>query len=58
MQPPPCAQANAHNPRFGLNWAKLRAWQWAEYDALIMLDADMVVLVRADLALPVSWVHS
>ena len=43
----PCAQANARNPRFGLNWAKLHAWQWTDYDALIMLDADMVVLVRA-----------
>ena len=38
------AQANEHNPRFGLNWAKLRAWQWEDWDALIMLDADMVVL--------------
>ena len=37
-QPP-----NVRNPRFGLNWMKLRAWELTEYDALIMLDADTAV---------------
>ena len=30
--------------RYFLNWVKLRAWQWDEYDAVILLDADAVVL--------------
>ena len=38
-QPP-----NIRNPRFGLNWMKLRAWELTEYDALIMLDVDTAVL--------------
>lgn len=37
-QPP-----NIRNPRFGLNWMKLRAWELIEYDALIMLDVDTAV---------------
>ncbi|KAK9834812.1 hypothetical protein WJX81_000699 [Elliptochloris bilobata] len=33
--------------RYFLNWVKLRAWEWDEWDALILLDAD--ALVRGDL---------
>jgi hypothetical protein len=29
------------------NWVKLRAWDWVDYDALVLLDAD--TLVRGDL---------
>ena len=38
---------NTVEDRFSLNWIKLRAWQWEEYDALVILDVD--VLVRGDL---------
>ena len=31
-------------PRFGLNWIKLRAWELDEWDALLILDADMTVV--------------
>ncbi len=37
-------QENEYVPRFGKNWVKLRAWEWEDYDAIIMLDADMVVV--------------
>lgn len=37
-------QENQRNARFGLNWVKLRVWEWTEFDAVIMLDADTVVL--------------
>ena len=33
-----------HRGRYFLNWVKLRAWQWEEYDAVILLDSDAVVL--------------
>ena len=43
--------------RYHLNWVKLRVWEWEEYDALILLDADAVV--RGSLAhlfsLPTSF---
>lgn len=43
--------------RYFLNWVKLRAWEWTEYDALLLLDAD--TLVRGDLthlfALPAEF---
>ena len=29
--------------RYHLNWVKLRAWEWEEYDALVLLDVDAVV---------------
>jgi hypothetical protein len=34
---------NRLSRRFSLNWIKLRAWEMEEYDAIIMLDVDMVV---------------
>lgn len=37
-------QENSRNPRFGLNWVKLRAWEWTEFDVLIILDSDTIVL--------------
>ena len=39
--------ANTAEERFSLNWIKLQLWRWEEYDALVVLDAD--VLVRGDL---------
>ena len=35
---------NTHHPRFALNWMKIRAWAMTEYDAIIMLDCDVIVL--------------
>ena len=29
--------ANKLNPRFGLNWVKLRAWEQSDLDAIIMV---------------------
>ena len=37
------AYSNRLSRRFSLNWIKLRAWEMEEYDAIIMLDVDMVV---------------
>ncbi|CAL5221969.1 g4251 [Coccomyxa viridis] len=34
---------NRIKERFGLNWIKLRVWEWIEYDALIVIDADAIV---------------
>lgn len=31
-------------PRFSKKWFKMNAWNFAEYESLIMLDSDMVVL--------------
>ena len=36
--------ANTRSPRFELNWVKIRAWEMVEYDALLMVDADAVVV--------------
>jgi len=35
---------NTHNPRFSYNWVKLRAWSLEEHSAVVMLDADGIVL--------------
>ena len=35
---------NAKSPRFGLNWVKIRAWEMSDYDAILMIDADSVVV--------------
>lgn len=32
--------------RFSGNWLKLRGWQMADYDGLLMLDGDMMVVRR------------
>lgn len=37
-------QENRRFDRFGKNWMKLRVWAWDEFDAIILLDSDMVVL--------------
>jgi hypothetical protein len=34
---------NVHS-RYALNWIKLRAWEMEEYDALLMVDSDTVIL--------------
>jgi glycogenin glucosyltransferase len=35
-------------PRFGAAYTKLRAWQLTDFDKVVMLDADTVVLQRID----------
>jgi lipopolysaccharide biosynthesis glycosyltransferase len=35
---------NTFHPRFSKNWVKLRAWNMTEYDSLLMVDADTVIL--------------
>eukprot|EP00878_Enallax_costatus_P018123 GHUV01019068.1.p1 GENE.GHUV01019068.1~~GHUV01019068.1.p1 ORF type:complete len:417 (+),score=85.73 GHUV01019068.1:372-1622(+) len=35
---------NYDNPRFHLNWIKLQAWNLTKWDAIIMIDADTVVV--------------
>jgi hypothetical protein len=37
-------QENRRFGRFAKNWMKLRVWAWDEFDAIILLDSDMVVL--------------
>ena len=32
-----------NNFRYSLNWIKVRFWQWEEYDALLIIDADTIV---------------
>ncbi len=32
--------------RFGFNWIKLRGWELTDYDGLLMLDSDMLVVRR------------
>lgn len=36
--------SNTYHPRFGLNWIKLHSWALTEFDSIINLDSDMVVL--------------
>lgn len=36
--------ANEFHSRFSLNWVKLRAWEMEEYDALLMIDADAIIV--------------
>jgi hypothetical protein len=43
---------NHNSPRFSLNWAKLRGWSITEWDAILMLDSDM--MVDSD----ISWIFS
>eukprot|EP00891_Asterochloris_glomerata_P007498 jgi/Astpho2/7498/Aster-x0323 len=33
-----------HDGRYTLNWLKLRAWELQEWDAIVLLDADVTVL--------------
>ena len=35
---------NTLRHRFALNWVKLRAWEMDEYDAILMVDSDTLVL--------------
>ena len=35
---------NYRSKRFQLNWVKVRAWEMEQYDALLMIDSDTVVL--------------
>lgn len=29
--------------RYALNWLKIRAWEWEDWDALLLIDADTTV---------------
>ena len=48
---------NSFEPRYGRNWLKLRTWDFVEYDSLLLLDADVVVLddVSELFALPTNF---
>lgn len=35
---------NTKSPRFALNWVKIRAWEMSQYDSILMVDADTVIL--------------
>lgn len=35
---------NKKSPRFELNWVKIRAWEMVEYGAILMIDADTVIV--------------
>eukprot|EP00879_Flechtneria_rotunda_P013123 GHRR01013706.1.p1 GENE.GHRR01013706.1~~GHRR01013706.1.p1 ORF type:complete len:316 (+),score=43.52 GHRR01013706.1:100-1047(+) len=35
---------NVFSPRFALNWIKLNSWNMTEFDSVVNLDTDMVVL--------------
>ncbi|OBZ79556.1 Galactinol synthase 1 [Grifola frondosa] len=51
---------SAHDSRFADTWTKLRVFELAEYDRVVMLDADMIVMRNMDelmeLDLPVDWI--
>ena len=44
--PPP--KGSAHAPRWGVNWSKLRLWQLTEYERVLYIDADTMVLQNLD----------
>ena len=44
--PPP--EGSAHAPRWGVNWSKLRLWQLTEYERVLYVDADTMVLHNLD----------
>ncbi|POY74137.1 hypothetical protein BMF94_2949 [Rhodotorula taiwanensis] len=50
LQPPPDKQANLdeHDLRFQDTWTKLRVFEMAEYDRLVLLDSDMLCLRNMD----------
>lgn len=43
--------------RYSLNWVKIRAWTMTEYDAIVMVDADMIILRNINhlFSLPTSF---
>ncbi|KAJ3558036.1 hypothetical protein NM688_g1145 [Phlebia brevispora] len=50
----------AHDIRFQDTWTKLRAFELAEYDRIVLLDSDMIVMRNMDelmdLDLPSDWI--
>ncbi|GAB4814352.1 hypothetical protein N2152v2_001398 [Parachlorella kessleri] len=53
----PLYYPNYHTPRYGQNWLKLRALSLMQYDAVLLIDSDTVVLgdVRPVFSLPVEF---
>ncbi|KZT06816.1 glycosyltransferase family 8 protein [Laetiporus sulphureus 93-53] len=51
---------HAHDERFMDTWTKLRAFELTEYERVVMLDSDMVVMRNMDelmeIALPKDWI--
>ncbi|CCM00892.1 uncharacterized protein FIBRA_02938 [Fibroporia radiculosa] len=49
-----------HDLRFGDTWTKLRAFELTQYDRVVLLDCDMIVMKNMDelmeLALPSDWI--
>ena len=39
---------SAHAPRWGVNWSKLRLWQLTDYERVLYVDADTMVLRNLD----------
>ena len=39
---------NKLRDRFALNWVKLRAWEMEEYDMILMIDGDSIVVDKLD----------
>ncbi|PCH33510.1 glycosyltransferase family 8 protein [Wolfiporia cocos MD-104 SS10] len=51
---------SAHDARFQDTWTKLRAFELAEYERVVMLDSDMIVMRNMDelmdIELPSDWI--
>jgi len=51
---------SAHDARFGDTWSKLRVFEMTEYDRIVLLDSDMIVMRNMDelfdLDLPKDWI--
>ncbi|KAH7931120.1 glycosyltransferase family 8 protein [Leucogyrophana mollusca] len=61
LQPPEgLHNLSSHDARFTDTWTKLRSFGLAEYDRIVLLDADMIVMRNMDelmdLDLPKNWI--
>jgi hypothetical protein len=41
---PPLEYPNTYQPRYSKNYLKLRAWEFEQYDGVLLVDSDLVVL--------------
>ena len=48
---------NKKSPRFALNWVRIRAWEMEQYESILLVDADTVILgdIRHLFALPTAF---
>ncbi|TFY83780.1 hypothetical protein EWM64_g240 [Hericium alpestre] len=60
LQPPDSHALAAHDARFADTWTKLRGFELTEYDRIVLMDSDMIVLRNMDelidLELPADWI--